>query len=65
MPRTVLLALLVAAAAGAGTGTATAVCDPKYRPLCFSDCPPVNVPDPDPKDPTDLTGLFRMCPDSL
>ncbi len=41
-------------------GTAHAVCDPKYRPLCASDCPGGT---PDVKHPTDLSWLIRVCPD--
>ena len=62
MRRTVLLALVVAAVGGIGAGSASAVCDPKYRPLCMSDCPGGM---PDIKDPTDTSWLIRMCPDSL
>jgi len=62
MRRTVLLAVLVAAAGGLGAGSAHAVCDPKYRPLCVSDCPGGL---PDLHDPTDTSWLIRACPDGV
>jgi hypothetical protein len=58
--RTVLLAVLVAAVGGIGVGSASAACDPKYRPLCLSDCPGEL---PDAHDPTDTSWLVRACPD--
>lgn len=62
MRRTVLLALVVAAAGGVAASPASAACDPKYRPLCLSDCP---TGTPNIKDPTDLSWLIRVCPDSV
>lgn len=61
MRRFLLCAALVAASAVPLAAPAQAVCDPKYRPLCLSDCPGGL---PNPKDPTDLSWLIRMCPDA-
>lgn len=59
--RRLLVGAVVAASLGSlGAGPATAVCDPKYRPLCLSDCP---TGTPNIKDPTDLSWLIRVCPD--
>jgi hypothetical protein len=56
--RTLLAAALVAAPLLALAAPADAVCDPKYRPLCISDCGGIYV------DPKDLLGsIFRTCPD--
>ncbi|HEX8003394.1 MAG TPA: hypothetical protein VF519_11940 [Mycobacteriales bacterium] len=61
MRRLLVGALLAASVGGLGAGTAVAVCDPKYRPLCLSDCPGGT---PDIKNPTDTSWLIRACPDS-
>lgn len=61
MRRLLVGAVLAASLGGLGGGTANAVCDPDYRPLCVSDCPGPLLPDP--RNPTDLSWLVRMCPD--
>ena len=59
MRRLLLGAVVVAALGGLGAGTASAYCDPQYYPLCMSDCP---IGEPDPRRPTDLSWLIRLCP---
>jgi hypothetical protein len=60
MRRILVAAVVAAALGGLGAGSASAVCNPKYRPLCLSDCPGGL---PDVKDPTDPSWLIRACPD--
>ena len=56
--RRLLIAAVIATSIGSlGAGSASAVCNPDYRPLCLSSCPP---PTFDPHDP--IGSLIVACP---